>query len=308
MKIYSGIESFGTVKSPVVTTGTFDGVHLGHQRIIKRLREIAAKEGGETVLLTFDPHPRLVLFPDTPLQLLNTREEKTKLLERAGIDHLIIHPFTKEFSQLTSEDFIRNILVRQLGTRKLVIGYDHHFGRNREGSFDHLKEFGPLYGFSVEEIPAKDVDHVNVSSTQIRKALKSGGVSTANKYLGYEYFLSGTVVKGKQLGRSLGYPTANIQLADANKLVPADGIYVVKVELNGRSFGGMMSIGFNPTVDGKKRTIEVNIFEFDKNIYGETITVHLIDRIRDEMKFGSLEALKKQIDSDKEISLRILNK
>lgn len=307
MKIYSGTDNFGPVKSPVVTTGTFDGVHLGHQRIIQRLKEVAEKEGGETVLLTFYPHPRLVLFPGTPLSLLNTQKEKEMLLERAGIDHLIVYPFTKEFSQLSSIEFIRNILVDRIGTQKLVIGYDHHFGRNREGSFEHLKEFGPVYGFSVEEIPAQDVDNVNVSSTRIRNALNSGNVAVANSYLGYQYFLSGTVVKGKQLGRTLGYPTANIQVADENKLIPADGIYAVKVGYGKDILQGMMSIGMNPTVNGKSRTIEVNIFNFDKDIYGETLTVWFHNRIREEVKFESLEAMVKQIDNDKEVSLRLLN-
>lgn len=306
VKVYRDIAEFVKVDLAVVTTGTFDGVHLGHQRIIRRLKEAAAKEGGKTVLLTFDPHPRQVLFPESQLQLLTTSDEKTRLLRQAGIHHLIIHPFTKAFSQLTSEDFITNILVKQLGTKRLVIGYDHHFGRNREGSFGHLKEFGPVYGFTVEEIPAKDVDDVNVSSTRIRKALGSGDVSTANKYLGYEYFLTGTVVKGKQLGRTLGYPTANIQPGDSNKLIPADGIYTVRAEHSGAQYGGMMSIGMNPTVDGKSRTIEVNIFDFDKEIYGESLTVSFVQRIRDEAKFDSLEALVKQIDNDKEVSLKIL--
>lgn len=307
MKIYSGTDNFGPVSNPVVTTGTFDGVHLGHQRIIQRLKEVAQKEGGETVLLTFHPHPRLVLFPGTPLSLLTTQEEKAMLLERAGIDHLIVYPFTREFSQLSSNEFIRNILVERIGTKKLVIGYDHHFGHNREGSFEHLKEFGPVYGFTVEEIPAQDVDNVNVSSTRIRNALNSGNIAVANTYLGYQYFLSGTVVKGKQLGRTLGYPTANIQVQDPHKLVPADGIYAVKVGYGNNILKGMLSIGMNPTVNGQSRTIEVNIFNFDKDIYGETITIWFHSRIREEVKFESLEAMVKQIDNDKEVSLRLLN-
>jgi riboflavin kinase / FMN adenylyltransferase len=307
MKIYSGTDLFRKARNPVVTTGTFDGVHLGHQRIIQRLKEAAGNDGGETVLLTFYPHPRLVLFPDQPLRLLNTQEEKEMLLEKAGIDHLIVYPFTKEFSQLTSIEFIRNILVEKIGTKKLVIGYDHHFGRNREGSFEHLKEFGPVYGFSVEEIPAQDVDNVNVSSTRIRKALDSGNVATANGYLGYEYFLSGTVVKGKQLGRTLGYPTANIEVEDRNKLIPADGIYAVKIGYDNAILQGMLSIGMNPTVNGTSRTIEVNIFNFDKDIYGKTLMIFFHNRIREELKFDSLEALVEQIDNDKKVALRLLN-
>ena len=283
MQIYSGTDKLGNVKTPVVTTGTFDGVHLGHQRIIQHLKEVAQKENGETVLLTFHPHPRLVLFPDQPLSLLNTQSEKEMLLAKAGIDHLVVQPFTKEFSQLTSIEFIRNVLVSRIGTKKLVIGYDHHFGHNREGSFEHLKEFGPVYGFTVEEISAQDVDNVNVSSTRIRHALNSGNVATANTYLGYQYFLSGKVVKGKQLGRTLGYPTANIEVEDRNKLIPADGIYAVKVGYDNDIFQGMLSIGMNPTVNGTSRTIEVNIFNFDKDVYGETLTIYFHNRIREEL-------------------------
>ena len=307
MKIYRDINLLKNIKNPVVTTGTFDGVHLGHLQIINRLKEVAERTGGETVLLTFSPHPRLVLFPDDrSLRLLNTEEEKIDLLEKAGIEHLIIYPFTKEFSELSSSDFIKNILVDKIGTKKLVIGYDHHFGKNREGSFENLKKFGPKYGFEVQEIPAKDIDDVNVSSSKIRTGLQQGDIETANKYLGYQYSVTGKVVRGKQLGKELGYPTANIEVSDAYKLIPKTGIYAVRIKYKNDNLSGMMSIGFNPTVGGEKQTIEVNIFDFNKDIYGEELTVSFVKRLREEEKFESLEALKLQMKNDEIKSLEIL--
>ena len=306
MKVWNDINNFGKIKNPVVTTGTFDGVHIGHQKLIKSLRQIAGKIEGETVLVTFYPHPRMVLFPDdNELKLLNTQEEKIELLEKFGIDHLIVIPFTKKFSRLTSLEFVRDIIANKIGTKKLVIGYNHHFGRNREGSFKHLKEFGPVYGFDVKEIPAIDLDNIEVSSTKIREALQKGDISTANSYLGYEYSLRGKVIKGKQLGRELGYPTANIEVADKYKLIPADGIYAVKVFHEGTQYKGMMSVGFNPTVDGKKRTIEVNIFDFDKDVYNQGIRINFVEWLRKEKKFPDLEKLKKQIDADKQATLKV---
>ena len=308
MKVYTNIEDFKNVNNPIVTTGTYDGVHLGHQKIISRLKEVAKEKGGETVLLTFYPHPRMVLFPeDNPLKLINTQEEKIELLEKYGVDHLIIYPFTKEFSRLTSVEFVRNIIVNKIKTKRLVIGFNHHFGRNREGSFEHLKEYGPLYGFEVEEIPARDVEHVQISSTKIRQALQTGDIKTATAFLGHGFTLSGKVVEGLKLGRTIGYPTANIVVEDKYKLIPADGIYAVKIKHDGVLYGGMLSIGNNPTVAGKGRSIEVNIFDFDKTIYGEKVTIYFIERLRDEEKFYGLEELKKQLAKDKENSLRITN-
>lgn len=308
MKVYTNIEDFKDVKNPVVTTGTFDGVHLGHQKIISRLNNVAKEEKGETVLLTFYPHPRMVLYPDdNELKLLNTQQEKIELLEKYGVEHLIIYPFTKEFSRLTSIEFVRNMLVNKIKTKRLVIGYNHHFGRNREGSFDHLKEYGPIYGFEVEEIPAKDIDHIEISSTKIRKALQSGDIETATTFLGHHYSLSGKVIGGKQLGRTIGYPTANIFVNDKYKLIPADGVYTVKVRHNNVMYGGMLNIGNNPTIEGKGRSIEVHIFNFNKDVYGDEITVYFIQRIRDEKKFKGMEELKEQLKSDREKSLVILN-
>lgn len=307
MKVYKSIEQYQPVHNAVVTTGTFDGVHLGHQKIIKRLQDIARKESGETVLLTFYPHPRTVLFPEShDLKLLNTLDEKISLLEASGIDHLIVYPFTKEFSMLSSLDFVKNILIKNIGTKSLVIGYNHHFGRNREGSFAHLKDFGPVYGFKVEEISAKDVDQVEISSTKIREALVIGDIETANKYLGYAYFINGLVVKGKQIGRKIGYPTANIELNENSKLIPGDGIYAVTVSFKNVVYKGMLSIGMNPTVNGNKRTIEVNIFNFSGDIYGEDIRVSFFEKIRMEKKFENLEALTQQLALDRIKSLELL--
>lgn len=308
MKVYNNIDDFKGVKNPVVTTGTFDGVHLGHQKLITRLKDVAREENGETVLLTFSPHPRMVLFPDdNELKLLNSLPEKIELLEKYGVDHLIIYPFTKEFSRLTSTEFVRNILVNSIQTKRLVIGYNHHFGRNREGSFEHLKEYGPLYGFEVEEIPAKDIDQIQISSTKIRNALLIGDVKTATNYLGHEYSLTGTVVKGKQLGRTIGYPTANLFINDQYKLIPGDGVYAVKVKHKNSLYGGMLNIGNNPTVDGKGKSIEVNIFDFDKTIYGDDLTLYFIERLRDEEKFKNLDDLKEQLAKDKKDSLLVYN-
>jgi riboflavin kinase/FMN adenylyltransferase len=308
MKVYTNIDEFKDVKNPIVTTGTFDGVHLGHQKIISRLKDVAKEEDGSTVLLTFSPHPRMVLFPDdNELKLLNTLPEKIELLEKYGVDHLIVYPFTKEFSRLTSIEFVRNILVNSIQTKRLVIGYNHHFGRNREGSFEHLKEYGPLYGFEVEEIPAKDIDHIQISSTKIRNALLIGDVKTATTYLGHIYSLTGTVVKGKQLGRTIGYPTANLQITDTYKLIPGDGVYAVKVKHKNTFYGGMLNIGNNPTVEGKGKSIEVNIFDFDKMIYGDEATIYFIERLRDEVKFNNLEELKEQLAKDKQDSMSKFN-
>jgi riboflavin kinase/FMN adenylyltransferase len=304
MKVYRNIEEFKGVDFPVVTSGTFDGVHLGHQTVIRRLKEIAQQNRGESVLLTFYPHPRMVLFPEEEgIRMLNSQEEKISLLEKQGVDHLIIYPFSKQFSRLSSVQFIRDVLVNQIKTKKLVIGYNHHFGRNREGSFLHLKEYGPVYGFEVEEIPAKDMDSIEISSTKIRHSLEDGNIKAANAFLGYSYPFSGRVVKGKQLGRQLGYPTANLMPLDPYKLIPGNGVYVVSVNHKGDLYRGMLNIGVNPTVGGELRTIEVHVLDFNKDIYGETLELHFIDKIRNEQKFDSIEKLKLQLGKDREHTL-----
>jgi riboflavin kinase/FMN adenylyltransferase len=300
MKIYYSTDDFNPVHNAVVTSGTFDGVHVGHQQILNRLKEIASRVGGETIVITFWPHPRFVLNSgDSNHLLLNTFEEKAELLKQQGIQHLLRIPFTKEFSQITSQEFIENILVKRIGTKKLVIGYDHRFGRNREGSFEQLSMNAASYGFDVEEIPRQEVDHVGVSSSRIRKALEDGDIQTATHFLGKPYSLSGRVVKGDKLGRVLGYPTANIHIESTDKLIPAHGIYAVTVELEHEKLKGMLYIGNRPTVDGSKLAIEVNIFDFSKDIYGENLKVNLISSIRKDERFEDLETLKKQMEIDK---------
>ncbi|TAL61423.1 MAG: bifunctional riboflavin kinase/FAD synthetase [Bacteroidetes bacterium] len=309
MKVYEGIEKFTGAKNAAVTIGTFDGVHLGHQKIIQQLKEAAASVNGESVIFTFYPHPRMVLHPDDDsLKLLSTEEEKKELLEKFGVEHLIIHPFTKEFSRITYMEYVRDVLVSKLKVKKLIIGYNHHFGRNREGSFQQLKKLAPVYGFDLEKIPAQVVNKVEISSTKIRKALEGGDIKTANKFLGYEYSIKGKVIKGKGLGKELGYPTANMVVEDKYKLIPADGIYAVTVEIENKVYKGMMSIGVNPTIsENGTKSVEVNIFDFDKEIYGENIRIFFRQRLRDEKKFENMDALKKAIDGDKEKSLKILD-
>ncbi len=307
MKIYHTPDDFTRLPFAVVTSGTFDGVHLGHQKVLNRVKEIAQRNGGETVVITFWPHPRLVLHPeDRTLKLLNTFEEKAELLKAQGIQHLVRIPFTKEFSQLSSHDFVKRILIDTIGTRKLVIGYDHHFGKNREGSFEFLKAEGPRYGFDVEEIPAQDIDHITVSSSAIRKALETGDLETASHFLGHSYCLSGMVVVGDKLGRVMGYPTANLSIESHFKLIPADGIYAVRIHYADQWLSGMLYIGLRPTVNGIKRTIEVNIFDFDRDIYGETLMVTFEKLLRTDSKFKDLDALKDQLHRDKQLALEAL--
>ncbi len=309
MKIYYSLEDFSKQSNAVVTSGTFDGVHIGHQKIIARLKEIAEKSGGETVVITFWPHPRLILKPeDDSLRLLNTFEEKAELLKQQGIKHLLRIPFTKEFSQISSQAFIKNILVDTIGTKKLVIGYDHRFGNNREGSFEQLKVNGPAYGFEIQEIERQDIDHIAVSSSKIRKALEEGDIETATHFLGRPYSMTGEVVKGDKLGRVLGYPTANIDLDSRHKLIPSDGIYAVTVKYDSVVYQSMLYIGNRPTVSGNKRVIEVNLFDFNKEIYGESLTVYFHGLIRLDEKFQDLEALKMRLHQDKEEALKILGR
>ena len=308
MKIYEGIEDFEPVKNPVVTSGTFDGVHLGHQKILRRIRTLADGMGGETVLITFWPHPRMILHPnDHQIRLLSTFEEKAKLLKQFGIDHLLTIPFTKEFSEFSSEQFVQKILVETIGTKKLVIGYDHRFGKNREGGFEYLKQNRMRFGFDLEEIPREDVDHVGVSSTKIRKALEEGKVDVANEFLGRPYELNGIIIKGQQLGRSIGFPTANVHIPHDYKLIPCEGAYAVEANVEGELFKGMLNIGFRPTVSGNSRTIEVHLFDFHGDLYDKRICVRLKSYLRPEIKFSSLEALKKQLALDKERAIRLLS-
>ena len=308
MNVYYGIQEFKILENAVVTSGTFDGVHLGHQKILKRLNEVAELTNGESVVITFYPNPRSVISPDNQIvKLLSTLEEKIELLEKSGVNNLLIVPFTREFSELSSEEFIQKILIETIGTKTLVIGYDHRFGKNREGGFDYLKLNKEKYGFGIEEISRQDIENVGVSSSKIRKALQEGDVPSADHFLGRNYSLSGVIVKGKQLGRTIGFPTANIQVREIAKLIPSDGVYAVKVYYNDEAFGGMLNIGNRPTVDGTFQTVEVNIFEFDQEIYGEKLTIEFLQKIRNEQKFNGLDELKTQIAKDKITCKEILN-
>lgn len=300
MKVYRNLAQYTPHSKAIVTAGTFDGVHIGHQKLLATINKVARREGGESVLLTFSPHPRLVLFPDdNDLKLLSTLDEKIALLENAGLDHLIVHPFTKEFSRITADEYIRKILVDALDVHRLVIGYDHHFGRNREGNLEKLKQVAPDYNFRVQEIPAQEIDDVNVSSTKIRNALEAGDVATANEYLDYIYALTGKVVEGNQVGRSLGFPTANIMPGDKYKLIPGRGVYAVLLRIDDEIWKGMANIGTRPTVThSKKVVIEVNVFDFEGDLYEKEVRVFFVNRLRDEVKFESKEMLTKQMEND----------
>jgi len=301
MKIYHDINEFQPIKNAVVTIGTFDGVHLGHRKIISRLKELAADTGGETVLLTFFPHPRMIIHPeDQNLKLINTIHEKADLLEQLGIDHLIITPFSRDFSNQTAGEYIRNVLVEKIGTKKIVIGYDHRFGKDRQGGLAELLQSGPMYGYDVMEIPEQDIHDVAVSSTRIRNALLEGSIDLANEFLGYPFFITGKVNRGDQIGRTIGYPTANILVEENYKLIPSDGIYAVKVYLDGMEHKGMGYIGQRPTINGMTRNIEVNIFDFNQDIYTQSIKMELLHYVRGDIKFESLEQLTQQLGKDKE--------
>ncbi len=291
-----------------MTVGTFDGIHFGHQKIIDSLKSLANEEDGESVMLTFSPHPRLVLFPENNnLKLINTLDEKINRLESSGIDHLIIYPFTKDFSRISALEYVRDFLVKEIKVSNLIIGYDHQFGRNREGNFEYLKELSELYGFDVKEISAQDINDINVSSTKIRKAIELGDIPLANEYLGYTFPLIGKVIEGKKLGNTIGFPTANLLIEDKTKIIPKPGAYVVYVEVDGNRYKAMLNIGKNPTIDeSEQEKIEVNLFDFDGNLYQKTIKVEFIERLRDEVKFDSLDALKNQLRLDKANSLKIL--
>ncbi len=302
MKIINNVFSFKSKDKTFVTIGTFDGVHFGHQKIIEKLVLEAKKSNKKSVLLTFFPHPRMVLQKDGNLELINTIDERAALLEKTGLDYLIIHPFSKEFSRTSALEFVRDFLVNQLNISKLIIGYDHHFGKNREGNIDQLTEYSELYDFVVEEIPAQDVDDVSVSSTKIRKALATGNLKTANKYLGYNFMLNGNVVNGKKLGGKIGYPTANIDIKESYKLIPKTGVYIVKSEIDKDTVYGMMNIGNRPTVNGKHQTIEVHFFDFNKDLYDKNLTIRLIYFLRDEKKFNSIDELILQLKKDETTS------
>jgi len=307
MKVHYGFESYKNIKNPVVTVGTFDGVHYGHQKIIQRIQNIAKKNNGESVLLTFDPHPRKILQNDQSIKLIHTINEKINILEDLGLDHLVIYHFTKEFSKYSAKRYIDELLIQELGTHTLVIGYDHHFGNDREGNIDLLKKHEKSNPFHLEEIKAHEIDEIKISSTKVRSAIEKGNIHLIIDYCGHYYEFYGKVVHGNGIGKTIGTPTANIQLNSNEKIIPLDGVYAVVCQIKDSYFKGIMNIGLKPTVDeSQKRTIEIHLFNYEKDIYGQDLRTKVIERIRDELKFSNLDDLKSQILKDNEKAKKIL--
>ena len=308
MKIYNSVNSYKNDKKAIVTIGIFDGVHLGHSKILNRITQSALNLNCDSLVLTFFPHPRMVLDDNSEIKLLNTINEKVFLIEKTGLSNLIIHPFNKAFSELSAEEFVEKILVEKLNIQKIIIGHDHRFGKNRNANIDDLIHFGKKYNFEVEQISAQEINEVSISSTKIRNALNQGNIDLATEYLGYNYLLTGIVTKGKQLGRTIGYPTANIQIKEDYKLLPKNGVYIVKSIIKNKTVFGMMNIGVRPTVDGVTQTIEIHFFDYNDDLYEQEIVVSILKRIRDEQKFESLAALKDQFALDKATSLAFVTK
>lgn len=308
MNVFPSISEFNSTKKTIVTIGTFDGVHIGHQKIIEKLIQETKKADCESLILTFFPHPKMVLNGSSSIKLLNTINEKSSLLEKMGLDNLVVHPFDKKFSNLSAEEFVKTILVDSFNIKKIIIGYDHRFGNNRAANIDDLISFGKKYDFEVEQISAQEIDSVSVSSTKIRDAITDGNMIVANEFLGYEYILSGKIITGKQLGRTIGFPTANIKIEENYKLIPKNGVYIVKSHLQEKTVFGIMNIGLNPTVNGEDLSIEVHFLDFEADLYNKNITVSVIARIRDEQKFTSIDLLKAQIQEDKNYAISFIKK
>lgn len=303
MKIFHSINDFKLSQKTILTLGTFDGVHKGHKKILERLTQHTENGKYESLVLTFFPHPRMVLYGKSEVKLLNTIDEKIDLLEKAGIQNLVIHPFDEKFSKLTAEDFVKTILVDQFKIQKIIIGHDHRFGSNRSADIHDLMAFGKQYNFEVEQISVQEIDAVSISSTKIRNALTEGNMALANDYLGYDYFLTGSIAKGKQLGRTIGFRTANLKIEENYKLIPRNGAYVVKSNINGKMVYGMMNIGYKPTVAGDNLTIETHYFDFEEDLYDQKIAVSILKYLRPEQKFDSVDLLKEQLQKDKQIAL-----
>lgn len=303
LKIFHSIKDFSSPKKTILTLGTFDGVHVGHKKILERIIQNTANKKYESLVLTFFPHPRMVLQEQSEIKLLNTIPEKINLLEKIGIENLVIHPFDETFSRLTAEEFVSTVLVDQFHIHKIIIGHDHRFGRNRTANIDDLINFGKQYGFEVEQISVQEINDLSVSSTKIRNALLEGNMNLANEYLGYDYFLTGTIFKGKQLGRTIGFPTANLKIEENYKLIPLNGVYIVKSTIDQKTVYGMMNIGFNPTVKGESLSIEIHYLDFDADLYDQKVTVSILKYLRPEEKFNSIDTLKKQLQKDKEATI-----
>ena len=308
LKIFHSINDFNSTKKTILTLGTFDGVHIGHKKILKKITKNTENQKYESLVLTFFPHPRMVLQEHSDIKLLNTIDEKIDLLEQIGIENLVIHPFDEAFSRLTAEEFVRSILIDRFHIQKIIIGHDHRFGRNRTANIDDLIAYGQEYGFEVEQISVQEINDISVSSTKIRNALTAGDMDLANDYLGYDYFLTGNIIQGKQLGRTIDFPTANLKIAEDYKLIPQNGVYIVKSTINDQIVFGMMNIGFNPTVKGETQTIEIHYFDFNADLYNQKISVSVLHRLRSEQKFDSITLLKAQLQKDKKAALSYLSK
>ncbi len=302
MKKHKNACTYNNKTKSAVTIGTFDGVHIGHKKIIERLNLAAKQNNLESIILTFFPHPRMVLQKDADIKLINTMDERSEILEQSGLNHLVIHPFSEEFSQLSAEDYVKQMLVKYLKAEKIIIGYDHRFGKGRTANINDLVNYGNEFGFDVEEISKQEIEDVAVSSTKIRKALLNGEIEKANTYLGYKFMLTGKIEKGRQIGRTLGYPTANMKIAETYKLIPKQGVYIVSSLVEGKTYYGMMNIGTNPTVNGMKQTIETHFFDTQINLYDKKLKIELLKRIRDEKKFDSVEELKKAMSADEDFA------
>ncbi|WP_158730065.1 MULTISPECIES: bifunctional riboflavin kinase/FAD synthetase [unclassified Flavobacterium] len=308
MKIFHSINDFLITKKTILTLGTFDGVHIGHKKILQKLTQNTPNDQYENVVLTFFPHPRMVLHENSNIKLINTIQEKQELLEEIGIENLVIHPFDEAFSQLTAEEFVKTVLVEKFHIQKIIIGHDHRFGRNRTANIDNLIDFGKEYGFEVSQISVQELNEISVSSTKIRNAILNGDIQLANDYLGYSYFITGTVVKGKQLGRTIGFPTANLKIEEKYKLIPQNGVYLVQTIINSKAIQGMMNIGTNPTVGGQEQSIEIHLLDFEDDVYDQELKISILNRIRDEEKFSSLHLLQEQLQKDKIVAKNYFNK
>ena len=308
MKVINSIDNYSSKKKSIITIGTFDGIHVGHEKVIRTLVKESLSKNLLANILTFFPHPRMVLNKDSEIKLIDTLKEKEKKLKNLGVNTLIIHPFTKEFSRMSSIEFTRDILIKKLNVYKIILGYDHRFGKNRESSVEDLIQLGIAYNFKVEVIDAKKINSINISSTKIRKAIQTGDVDKANLYLGNYFEINGNVVKGKGIGKKIGFPTANIIIKENYKLIPNKGVYLIKAKIKNRSYYGMMNIGNRPTLNGKNETLEVNIFNFNENIYGKSLSIFFLNKIRNEIKFDSIEKLSNQLQKDKDYCKVLINK
>ena len=308
MRIFDNLNSYSSEKESILTIGTFDGVHIGHNKILKRLIQDSKKNNLSSLVMTFFPHPRMILNKSHEIKMIDTIDEKINLLEKTGLDNLIIHPFDNNFSKIRAKEFVEEILVKKLKIKEIIIGYDHKFGKDREASVEDLKKFGKDYMFTVKEIPAQEIDSIAISSTKIRNAILNGEIEKCNKFLGRNFILTGKVVYGEGLGKKIDFPTANIEIKETYKIIPKNGVYLVKTKINSNTYFGMMNIGIRPTVGGTNKSLEIHFFNFKDNIYGKNVSIEIIKKIRDEEKFSSIDQLKIQLKKDEQFCLKLINK